>query len=67
MHDDDYDEAAPELLTIAQVAERLGLSEQTVWRHVRAHRLEAFKVGGAVRISSRAVDRFTVPYEVRAR
>jgi excisionase family DNA binding protein len=57
--------ATPTLLSIRDVAERLAISEPTVWRHVRSGRLQAFKVGGAVRVRSGDCDRFQIPYEVR--
>lgn len=56
---------ASELLSIHEVSERLAISEPTVWRHVRSGRLQAFKVGGAVRVRSSDCARFVLPYEVR--
>ncbi len=58
-------EPVPALLTVHEAAERLRISEPTLWRHVKAGRLPAVRVGGLVRLEVRAVDAFQVPYEVR--
>lgn len=55
-------ESLPATLTISEAAERLRISEATLWRHVRAGRLPAVRVGGLVRLEVCAVDRFQVPY-----
>jgi excisionase family DNA binding protein len=56
-----------ELLSVAETAERLTISEQTTWRHIRAGRLPAVRIGGAVRVRSVHADQFEIPYEVRGR
>ncbi len=53
----------PELLSVAEVAERLGVSIPTVYRyinkgHPRAGKLTATRVGGTTIIQSKAVDWF---------
>ncbi len=60
-------EPLPALLTVHEAAERLRISENTLWRHVKAGKLPAVRVGGLVRLEVRAVDAFQIPYEVRAR
>nr|WP_246372471.1 helix-turn-helix domain-containing protein [Gordonia humi] len=42
-------------MTVPAVAEWMHVSEKTVYRLVRSHQLEAFKVGTAVRIRRSAV------------
>ncbi len=59
-------DSLPALLTVHEAAERLRISEPTLWRHVKAGRLPAVRVGGLVRLEVRAVDRFVLPYEVRS-
>lgn len=49
-------------MTVNQVAEASGVSERTVRRWLRDGRLEAERVGGRVRIASRAVREMAVPY-----
>lgn len=44
------------LLTYAEAAERLNVSERTVWGLVKSGELAALRVGGSVRIEQRAID-----------
>jgi excisionase family DNA binding protein len=44
-------------LTPAQAAERLGVSESTIWRFLRREQLPSVKVGGRRRIPAAAVGR----------
>jgi excisionase family DNA binding protein len=57
-------EAAPQLLlTVAEVAGRLHVSRQTVWRRVRSGELRAVRVGGhLVRVPADAVDELVRNY-----
>lgn len=47
-----------EFLTVAEVAGRLRLNEQTVRNHIDAGKLPAFRIGRRVRISRSDLDRF---------
>jgi excisionase family DNA binding protein len=58
---------AQELVSVGETALRLGVSEQSVWRHIRSGRLPAYRVGGAVRLRGSDVARFVTPYETRTR
>jgi excisionase family DNA binding protein len=51
---------APEFLTVPEVAEQLGVSRQTVYRWINAHRIEAqvFNEGRLLRVRQAAVDEF---------
>ena len=47
-----------ELLTIAEVAEYLKLSQRTAWRWCKSGQLPAFKVGHQWRVTQRDLKRF---------
>jgi excisionase family DNA binding protein len=47
-----------EILTIAEVAGYLKVAERTVYRLAGAHKIPAFKVGGAWRFSKSEIDRW---------
>jgi excisionase family DNA binding protein len=47
------------LLTVKQVAERLNLSERTVWRLIRDRLLKVKRIGRTVRISESDLNDFT--------
>jgi excisionase family DNA binding protein len=47
------------LLTVKQVAERLNLSERTVWRLIRDRLLKVKRFGRTVRISESDLNDFT--------
>lgn len=51
----------PELMTVDEVAERLRVSEQTVWRYIKAGALVAKKIGGQWRIRARDYAEFADP------
>ena len=44
--------------TIKEVAERLHVSQRTVWRLIRANQLRARRILGATRVSERDLDDF---------
>jgi excisionase family DNA binding protein len=44
------------LLTVKQVAERLNVSERTVWRLIRNRRIKVRRIGRAVRIRAGDLD-----------
>lgn len=46
------------LLTIKEVAQRLHVSQRTVWRLIRANQLRARRILGATRVSERDLDDF---------
>lgn len=46
--------------TLSEAAERLSVERHTVWRWIRAGRLEAQKVGGTVLIERAAVEALRV-------
>lgn len=46
------------LMTVAQVAERLTMSERHVWREIHAGRLAAKRVGRMVRVEPAELDRY---------
>lgn len=46
------------LLTIKKVAERLHVSQRTVWRLIRAKQLRARRILGATRVSERDLEEF---------
>lgn len=48
------------LLTVQQVMERLQVSDETVYRHIRAGDLQAIKVGRQIRISPKSLKQFTI-------
>lgn len=52
----------PEMLTVRQVAERYGVTPDTVWRWIREERLEAIDIGPTgrkrYRISTEALEKF---------
>jgi excisionase family DNA binding protein len=50
------EEAGPEMLTVGQAAELLGLSSGTIYRMCKQHRLPWLRVGGAIRIPARDLD-----------
>jgi excisionase family DNA binding protein len=52
--------APDELLSVAEVAEYMGVTRQTVYRWINARRIEAHSVteGGTLRVSSAALERF---------
>lgn len=52
-------EQKKQLLRAAEVAERLGISRQTLYRHIKAGLIPAQKLGGVLLIPSSAVERFT--------
>src|SRR3990172_4189245 len=49
------------LLTVAEVARRLRLSEVTVRRHIRAGSLKAVRVGRGIRVREEDLDTFIQP------
>lgn len=49
----------PELLSVDQAAQRLGVHPKTLLRHIRSGRLRAARVGKAYRITAEALDAFT--------
>lgn len=48
------------LLTVQQVMSRLQVSDETVYRHIRAGDLHAVKVGRQIRISPESLNQFVV-------
>ncbi len=48
---------AAHFYTLTQAAERLGVERHTVWRWIKAGKLDAQKVGGVVFIERQAVER----------
>jgi excisionase family DNA binding protein len=50
-------------LTIAETARVLGVSERTVRRWVASRRLDAYRIGGRVRVPERALRETYAPYE----
>ena len=49
--------AAPRLLTVKDVAERLQVSERTVHRLIEAEELAVIRIGRSVRVSEEALKR----------
>ena len=47
-----------ELLTVQQVIEKLKISDETVYRHIRSGRLRAIRIGDLWRIPTEALDEF---------
>ena len=47
---------AEQFYTLQETADRLGVSRNTVWRWVKAQKLQAQKAGGVVFIDRRLVD-----------
>lgn len=47
-----------EILTISEVAGYLKVAERTIYRLAGAHKIPAFKVGGAWRFSKSEIDRW---------
>jgi excisionase family DNA binding protein len=57
------DDRLSDLCTVAEAAERLGVSASTVWRWIDAGKLPALRVGPkAIRIRNRDVDGATRPH-----
>jgi excisionase family DNA binding protein len=48
----------PRLLTVPEAAEALSVSERTVWRWIKAHEIECYRLGYAVRIAEDELIRF---------
>jgi excisionase family DNA binding protein len=46
------------LLTVAQVAQRMAVSQPTVWGHINAGTLTFTRVGKRVLVPAKAVDQF---------
>lgn len=55
-----------ELLSVAAVASRLGVSEKTVRRRIAARALPAFRDGGVLRVRPRDLDRYVARHTVTA-
>lgn len=55
------------LLTVAEVAKRLGLSERTVRAWIAQRRLTFVRCGRAVRVPSECVEAFIVTNTIEAR
>ncbi len=53
------------LLTVQQVMERLQVSDETVYRHIRAGDLKAIKVGRQIRISPKSLKQFMISISVK--
>lgn len=53
----------PQLHTLATVGERTSLSRSALYREIKAGRLNALKVGKALRISEAELQRFIVALE----
>lgn len=49
---------AEQLLTVPQVEKALQVSDETVYRYIRAGKLKAIRVGGLWRISEEALREF---------
>ena len=47
---------AEQFYTLAEAAKRLGVERHTVWRWIKAGRMDSQKVGGVVFIERRVVD-----------
>jgi len=43
-------ENLPDIMTVEELAKAIKVSEQTIWRHIKAGKLIAHKYGNAVRI-----------------
>lgn len=70
MHMDEYEQESvvvvvDELVPVEEAARELTLSTSTTWRHIRAGRLPAVRVGNSVRVSRSAIEHFVTPYEIR--
>jgi excisionase family DNA binding protein len=50
-------EIAAHFYTLTQAAERLGVERHTIWRWIKAGKLEAQRAGGVVFIEKEAVER----------
>ena len=50
----DYLESLNRLLTVEEFAEYSRLSEKTIYRHIRAHRLPAIRLKGRIVLEPRA-------------
>ena len=57
--------AAHELLTVAEVADRLRVSTMTVYRLIQREELNALRIGRSYRIEQEALDAFLQSDEVR--
>jgi excisionase family DNA binding protein len=57
---------APVLLTVPDVARRLGLSRSTVYDLITSRQLRSVKIGGARRVSVAALDEFVAALEADA-
>lgn len=51
------------LLTVPDVAQRLAVSEPSVWRLIRRNAITVVRIGRSTRISQLAVDRFIERHE----
>jgi excisionase family DNA binding protein len=52
--------------TVEEIAERLKVSNMTVYRWIKARKLGAYKIGGEFRITEGDIDRFLEARRVRA-
>jgi excisionase family DNA binding protein len=48
----------PRLLTVAECADALNMSERTIWRWIEAGELATYRLGRSVRIAERELVRF---------
>ncbi len=53
--------------TVEEVAERLKVSHMTVYRWIKAGKLDAYKIGGEFRITERDIERFLEANRFRAK
>ncbi len=53
--------------TVEEVAERLKVSHMTVYRWIKAGKLDAYKIGGEFRITERDIERFLETNRFRAK
>jgi len=55
------------VLTVAEVAEQLRISDESVYRLVRTGRLHSVRIGGLWRIPQESLDRFLVEAEGKSK
>lgn len=50
--------------TVAEAAQLLRVNEKTIYRMIKARKIEHYKVGAQIRISAAELERLKVPAEI---